>query len=144
MSMNCTDGFWLLMSLAWASPDYDDSDWAVEDAAWGTSEMYPRVKNEWTNEFGEESELYVRRVVTLSAADLHRDLWVLFNCDDDIELYVNGTLAFGHGITDQVVKRRVNSSLFNVGENVIAVHCHNIGGPAYLDFGLYYGISINP
>ena len=48
----------------WTRPDFNDSAWAVEDAAWGTPGEYPNVNHPWT---GNDKDIYVRRTVKLSA-----------------------------------------------------------------------------
>ena len=55
---------------AWAQATYDDSNWAVEQAAWGTRGEYPHVRNSWTDT---NSDIYVRRTVTLTADDLQKE-----------------------------------------------------------------------
>ncbi|MBO7498634.1 MAG: hypothetical protein J6T64_05510 [Bacteroidaceae bacterium] len=62
--------------------------------------------------------------------------------DDDIHFYVNGTLVAEWDYSNHETYRHLftddQRALFHVGENLIAVRCHNGGGPAYVDFGLYY------
>lgn len=130
-------------SGCWVSPDFDDSSWAVEDAAWGTRNTdedyyYPRIKNDWS---AENSDIYIRRTVTLTANDLKHKLCLMARNDDDIHFYVNGTLVAEWDYSNHVIYRRLltddQRALFHVGENLIAVRCHNGGGPGYVDFGLY-------
>ena len=123
---------------AWAAPDYDDSGWPVEEAAWGTQGEYPRVKHVWKDT---NSDIYIRRTVTLTAADLERELWVMFSHDDVFELFINGTRVVRTGETWLQGERQrltdAQRALFHEGENLIAAHCHNTTGGAYVDFGLY-------
>ena len=122
----------------WTTLDYDDSSWAVEQAAWGTVGEYPRVKNEWK---ATNSDIYIRRSVTLSADDLKRDLWVVFSHDDVFELYINGTRIVKTGETwlqgEKQQLTAAQKAALREGDNVIAAHCHNTTGGAYVDFGLY-------
>ena len=122
----------------WAAPDYDDSSWSVEEAAWGTAGEYPRVKHVWKDT---NSDIYIRRTVTITAADLERELWVMFSHDDVFELFVNGTRIVRTGETWlQGEKQRLTDAqraLLHEGDNLIAAHCHNTTGGAYVDFGLY-------
>ena len=123
---------------AWAAANFDDSSWETQQAAWGTPNEYPNVKNPWT---ATNSDIYIRRTVNLTAEDLKKDLWIQFSHDDVFELYINGTRVVGTGetwiqgethqlSTDE--KRKLRT-----GENVIAAHCHNTNGGAYVDFGLF-------
>ena len=124
----------------WVSPDFDDSSWPSQNAAWGTrntGENYPRIKNDWSAEY---SDIYIRRTVTLTANDLKHKLVLKARNDDDIHFYVNGTLVAEWGYSNYVKSWLLNEdqrALFHVGENLIAVRCHNNAGPGYVDFGLY-------
>ena len=125
-------------SSDWTSRTFDDSSWETQQAAWGTPNEYPHVKNAWT---ATNSDIYVRRTVTLTADDLKKDLWVQFSHDDVFELYINGTRVVGTGETwIQGETHQLTSSEkrnLRTGENIIAAHCHNTTGGAYIDFGLY-------
>lgn len=124
--------------LDWTSSTFDDSSWEIQQAAWGTPNAYPNVNNAWT---AENSDIYVRRTVNLTADDLNKNLWIRFSHDDSFELYINGKLIINTGYTWMQgethrlsVKEKQN---LRVGENIIAAHCHNYGSGAYIDFGLY-------
>ena len=127
-----------LTGTDWTQPSFDDSSWTVEDAAWGTPGEYPSVANEWK---GENTDIYVRRSVSLTADDLKKELWLKYSHDDVFELYINGTKVVGTGETwvtgvEKSLKDS-QSKLFKEGENIIAAHCHNTTGGAYIDFGIY-------
>ena len=121
----------------WQKPDFNDSSWQEGTAAFGTPELN-FVKTEWKEE---NSDLYVRRTVNLTEADLQEDLMIIYSHDDVFELYVNGTEVANTGeiwregirlpLTPEIKK------LLKPGRNVIASHCHNTTGGAYTDFGLY-------
>ena len=125
----------------WTTRSFDDSSWNEEKAAWGTPGEYPNVNNSWT---AANSDIYVRRTVTLTAEDLKKDLWVQFSHDDVFELYINGTQVVGtgetwiQGETHQLTTQEKNK--LQVGENVLAAHCHNTSGGAYIDFGLFENV----
>ena len=128
----------------WTEAEFDDSAWATEQAAWGKKGEYPNVNNSWTNE---NSDIYVRREVNLTSDDLHKDLWVNFSHDDVFELYINGVKVVAtpetwkqgeaHHLTNE------EKLLLRGGRNVIAAHCHNTHGGAYIDFGLYENLMVN-
>ena len=125
----------------WTQRTYNDSSWKEEKAAWGTPGEYPNVNNNWTDT---NSDIYVRRTVTLTAEDLQKDLWIQFSHDDVFELYVNGTQVIGtpetwiQGETHQLTADEKRKLV--VGENVLAAHCHNTSGGAYIDFGLFENV----
>ena len=123
---------------AWAQPSYDDSSWEVQQAAWGTPNEYPRVHNTWKDT---NSDIYIRRTITLTEEDLQRDLWVQFSHDDVFELYLNGTRVVSTGETwilgETHKLTAAEKAVLHAGENLMAAHCHNTSGGAYVDFGLY-------
>lgn len=126
---------------SWAAPTFDDSSWALEEAAWGTPGEYPNVSHPWT---ATNSDIYVRRTVSLSADDLKKDLWVQFSHDDVFELYINGVRVVSTGETwiqgEQQQLSAAQKALLKAGDNIIAAHCHNTNGGAYIDFGLYENV----
>lgn len=125
----------------WTQRNFTDSSWKEEKAAWGTPNEYPNVNNSWT---ASNSDIYVRRTVTLTAEDLEKDLWIQFSHDDIFELYVNGTQVIGtgetwiQGETHQLTTAEKQKLV--VGDNVLAAHCHNTSGGAYIDFGLFENV----
>ena len=125
----------------WTQRNFNDSSWSEEQSAWGTVNEYPNVHNAWTDT---NSDIYVRRRVTLTAEDLQKDLWIQFSHDDVFELYVNGTKVVGTGETwiqgETHQLTATEKSKLVVGENIIAAHCHNTSGGAYIDFGLFENV----
>lgn len=122
----------------WAQTTFDDSSWETQQAAWGTTDSYSNVRSDWSVE---NSDIYVRRTVNLTANDLQKDLWLRFTNDDDFELFINGKPVFFTGYTGVLFDRHrlsiSDKDNLHVGENIIAAHCHNHGGPGFIDFGLY-------
>ena len=122
----------------WTQSTFDDSSWQRQQAAWGTPNEYPHVKNAWT---ATNSDIYVRRTISLTAEDLKKDLWVQFSHDDVFELYVNGNRVVSTGETwiqgETHQLTTAEKHYLRVGENIIAAHCHNTSGGAYIDFGLF-------
>ena len=129
----------------WTRDTFDDSTWETQKAAWGTPGEYPNVSNPWT---AGNSDIYVRRSVTLTREDLAKELWIQFSHDDVFELYINGRKLIGTGETWLQGETRQLSynekRYFRVGENVIAAHCHNTSGGAYIDFGLFENTYVAP
>ena len=124
----------------WTKPDYDDSSWQTEKAAWGSEG--DNIRSRWGRQ---GSDIYIRRDVNLSDADLGEDLYLKYSHDDVFELYVNGTKVADTGETwvngvvlhmDADMKK-----LLHAGSNTIAAHCHNTTGGAYADFGLFKNIK---
>ena len=63
-------------NTSWTQRSFNDASWKEEKAAWGTRGEYPNVRNDWT---ATNSDIYVRRHVTLTAEDLEKDLWIQFS-----------------------------------------------------------------
>lgn len=123
---------------AWTTLDFDDSEWALQKAAWGTPGEYPNVQNPWKET---HSDIYVRREINLTADDIRKDLWVMFSHDDVFEIYINGVKITSTGETwlqgEEAALPVLARLALKEGRNVLAAHCHNTSGGAYIDFGLY-------
>ena len=123
---------------AWTEPDFDDSGWEIKKGAFGSPNEYPNVNTPWEQT---NSDMYVRRTVNLTAEDIAKDLYVIYSHDDVFELYVNGHCVVSTGETwlqgETAHLTDAMKSYLKEGENVIAAHCHNTTGGAYLDYGLY-------
>ncbi|MCF0197679.1 MAG: DUF4964 domain-containing protein, partial [Bacteroidaceae bacterium] len=120
----------------WAKEGFDDSGWKVQKAAWGSPEL-DFVTNRWSRE---NSDIYIRREVELTAQQLQEDLYLKYSHDDVFELFVNGQSVAKTGETwvNGVVKHMDAQikALLHPGKNIIAAHCHNTTGGAYADYGL--------
>lgn len=125
----------------WQTVNFDANGWKDEQGAFGSQE-YPDVRTRWTEE---HSDIYVRRTVELNNADADADLYLIYSHDDVFELYINGTKVVDTGETwktgeilhlDGKLK-----GLLKSGRNLIAAHCHNTTGGAYLDFGVFKNVK---
>lgn len=126
----------------WQNPKFDDGGWAKGQGAFGTDNMHD-VHTPWT---GDHTDIYVRRTVHLTAEDLKSDLYLVFSHDDAAEIYLNGKQV-GKGRMDLVEDEHIHLSaeqkkLLRVGDNVIAMHCYNNTGGAFVDFGLYKDVAV--
>ena len=126
--------------LEWTQPDFDDSSWQVQEAAWGSEGN--NIKSRWG---GDNKDLYIRRTVELTEEQLKNKLFILYSHDDCFELYVNGTEVINTGNTwlyDQECELKDElHNLLKPGKNLISAHCHNTVGGAYADFGLYADVK---
>lgn len=124
-------------SDGWAAPSFDDSKWRTGRAAFG-SDGQEAVNTRWDDE---HSDLYVRRDVELTPADLEGDLILVYSHDDVFELYINGTQVISTGETwlngEMEPLTPELKKLLHPGKNMIAAHCHNTNGGAYTDYGLF-------
>ena len=121
----------------WQKPDFNDAAWREGTAAFGSPDL-SYVRTRWSEE---NSDLYVRRTIDVTAADLQEELMLIYSHDDVFELYINGTKVADTGETwREGIRLPLNDELkklLHPGKNVIASHCHNTTGGAYTDFGLY-------
>lgn len=125
----------------WAAENAGTNGWKKQKAAWG-SDGLDHVSNKWSKE---NSDIYIRREVELTAEQLAADLYLKYSHDDVFELYINGKQVVSTGETwvDNVVLHLDADlkKLLHAGKNVIAAHCHNTTGGAYADFGLYRNVK---
>jgi len=119
----------------WTAMAYDDNQWKLGQAAFGTSDM-PRAKTIWPTE-----DIYIRRSFELTDFSLEDDLVINYSHDDVFTLYINGTKLIETDYSwNNDVEFTLNPAakkLLKKGKNVIAVHCHNTTGGAYVDFGIF-------
>ena len=122
----------------WTTLTYDDSKWSEQEGAFGTQGEYPNVHTSWTNT---NSDIYIRRHFTLSAADLEKALVLIYSHDDVCDASINGRRIVSTGNTwVQNVEYRLTAedkAVLTEGDNVIAYHVHNTMGGALADIGLY-------
>ncbi|ASU36732.1 glutaminase family protein [Mucilaginibacter xinganensis] len=122
----------LLPGDGWTALKYDDSAWKTGKAPF--SDDKDRAKTLW-----ESKEIWVRRVFNYSKKDINK-LFLKIHHDDDAEVYLNGEkINVSNGangdlqyfpLADDVAAK------LKEGENVLAMHCTNTGGEAWLDAGL--------
>ncbi len=117
----------------WEQSDFNDARWKSGKAAFGTP------KNGETITPWETKEIWVRREFNLPTVNEGGELFLVYSHDDDFELYVNGTEIVNTGNRARSnVTVKLDKSLLNWdGKNVIAAHCLDRGGLAYVDFGIF-------
>ena len=118
----------------WMNADYDDAAWKRGKGAFGTLDQQS-IGTEWKTD-----DIWVRREFNLDQVP-QNDVWLQYSHDDVFELYLNGEKLVATDycwnnnvrlkLTDQALKK------LRKGKNVIAAHCHNTTGGAYVDFGLF-------
>lgn len=116
----------------WEQAGFSDDKWKTGKASFGTSGM-SSVGTEW-----KAKEIWVRReFVTPEFAT--GNLYLIYSHDDDFELYLNGKEIVNTGNSARSnVFVKIDPALLNKdGKNVLAAHCLDRGGLAYVDFGLY-------
>jgi hypothetical protein len=116
----------------WEKTEFNDTSWKTGKAGFGTPNTF-ETKTSW-----ETKEIWIRREFTLPAEN-DNELYLNYSHDDDFELYVNGTQVVntGNRAKNNVTMKLDKNLLKKDGKNVIAAHCLDRGGLAYVDFGIF-------
>jgi hypothetical protein len=116
----------------WATTQFDDSSWKTGTAPF--SDDKSAAKTLWTSK-----NIWVRRTFTINDLDFNK-LSLKLHHDDDVEVYLNGEkIAEQSGANGDLQYFPLNAdavSKLKKGENVLALHCTNTGGGAWLDAGI--------
>lgn len=118
----------------WILKDFDDTNWKSGDAAFGKREGHT-INTIWDSE-----HIWVRREFILTEEFSDKKIFLEYSHDDDVEIYVNGIeiVRINNKCQDNALIELTGEALQSLqkGKNVIAAHCWNKAGEAYLDFGL--------
>ena len=117
----------------WQQIGFDTKSWSTGKAAFGSPGMKD-VHTVW-----DTKEIWVRREFTLPAASPNADLFLIYSHDDDFEVFINGkpVVNTGNRAQSDVTLKLDRAQLNADGKNIIAVHCTDRGGLAYVDFGIF-------
>jgi len=119
----------------WMTPGFDASKWKEGTAGFGTAAPDFKKNTDWNT-----SDIWMRREVTIPDAKAV-DLRLAVFHDDDVQVYIDGVLAFEEtGFITQVKPFEIKPdalALLKPGAKVtMAVHCHQIKGGQGIDVGL--------
>src|SRR6478735_8223822 len=117
----------------WMKNSYNDSHWTAGTAPFGDKDAGPSTV--W-----DTRDIYIRR--TFDLEDLYIENLVLqLRHDDDVDVYINGIKAYDcapcyvGSYEWYPMTNEVKASLKKTG-NLIALHCVNTAGNAWIDVGL--------
>lgn len=123
----------------WKNVTFDDSSWTEAPAGFGNS--FPPgsfINTPWTSR-----KIYLRHKLDLTGftQDQIDAITGRIYYDEDVEVYLNGTLAFKAGgyltsYKDIELFPAALAKLTPTANNVVAISCINKGGGQYIDFGL--------
>ena len=119
-------------AAGWMNPDFDDAGWKS-----GAAPFTNNPTAGGSPFMGKE--IWTRRTFNLEEAGDPEDLFLKINHDDYVEVYLNGELIYSctcwlnHVQYFPVEKMKTK---LKKGKNVMAIHCQNIAGLAWLDAGL--------
>lgn len=119
----------------WFEPGFDDSAWKLGRAGFGAPNTPGAVvRTEWTG-----TDIWLRREIELTDADLEGSLYFFVHHDEDAEIYFNGVkLATLSGYTTDYQLIAIPSEgreALRAGRGVLAVHCRQRTGGQYIDLG---------
>lgn len=117
----------------WTAVDYEAKGWKTGKAAFGTDDN-PYRSTPW-----QDGDIWIRRSFDWPEGTDKEDLFLQYSHDDNIELYINGkqVAVTGNGLDYDLLKeipQEVANTLKPTG-NILAAHCRNNGGGAYVDMG---------
>jgi hypothetical protein len=118
-------------AAGWESTSFDDKDWKTGGAPFTDNKA--QAKTLWTGK-----DIWIRRAFKLTYAGVDRLILKLYH-DDNVEVFLNGTRVYvKSGWTSDFVLIPINEykQSLKKGENVLAIHCANTAGGAWLDAGL--------
>jgi hypothetical protein len=119
-------------SAGWNKEDFNDKTWKTGTAPFTNVEGMQGTQ--WKTR-----ELWVRRTFTLSDVNLE-SLLLKINHDDNVEVYLNGEQIYSKvGWLNRMNYFPVSEAArkkLKKGKNVLAMHCTNTAGGAWLDAGL--------
>ncbi|HEY0056071.1 MAG TPA: DUF4965 domain-containing protein [Pedobacter sp.] len=115
----------------WMSPSFDDSQWQTGAAPFGNNQ---EAKTQW-----KMKDIWIRR--TFELKNLNWDKLLLkVKYDDNVDVYLNGERVYEKkGWTNKFVYKRMEDSIqekLKAGKNLLAIHCVNPMGGAWLDAGI--------
>jgi hypothetical protein len=123
----------------WMLPDFNDNNWKTAAAPFGKDRS--GVNTQWTSD-----DIWVRREFQANDNnnnDLdnnNNDLFLKIDHDDDVDVFLNGKNIFSEkGANGKYRLVDLNDAIksnLKEGKNVLAMHCVNTGGAAFLDAGI--------
>lgn len=118
----------------WQNTDFQDNTWAKGHTMLG-SKGVQNALTPWN-----EREVWYRREFNLDKLDYEKLMLSVIH-DDDVEVYLNGVLAYRCGpcfVSDYMPYPIAPEALkaLKKGKNLMAIHCTNTGGPGYVNAGL--------
>lgn len=123
----------------WYATNFSDAGWSTGQGGFGTAGTPNAVvRTTWST-----ADIWLRRTFnpgTLTAQQISNLVWTVHH-DEDVEIYLNGTLAYsasgyttsyGHFPWSSAAK----AALVPNANNTLAVHCHQTSGGQYVDVGI--------
>jgi hypothetical protein len=125
----------------WYTPEFNDSKWKSGKGAFGNPHSVG-VTTPWEEPL---KDIWIRRTVKLTEADLSRPLRLSFSNDDDLTVYINGVEALSAECCNEGRTKSISDDALKAlkeGDNLIAAYCHNSVGPGLVDVGISSEVEI--
>jgi hypothetical protein len=127
-------------SADWLKPGFDDSGWTQGKGGFGSPGTPGAViGTEWRT-----SDIWIRRTFRADTAEFALVALKLHH-DEDTEIYLNGqqVAALTGFVTDYFTALTdALSKAIVVGDNLLAIHCHNTVGGQFIDAGIEVGTEL--
>ncbi|BCM92002.1 beta-galactosidase [Abditibacteriota bacterium] len=118
----------------WQTTGFDDSQWKVGPGGFGQSDD-GIVGTRWTT-----PDIWLRHEFTVPPGGLKNPLLRLQQ-DDSAEAYINGVLVQNApNYSTDYVEYKLSPQVIQTlkpGKNVLAIHCHQVQGPQFVDAGIF-------
>lgn len=118
-------------SGSWMKPGYNAASWQPAHGAFSNRQ---HAYNTWNTH-----DIWARRTFAMHGS-IPRHLKLLLHHDDNVEVYLNGVLILkSKGWNDRAQLFPISNEAMKTlvkGTNVLAIHCENTAGGAFLDAGL--------
>jgi hypothetical protein len=118
----------------WFKPDFDAGQWLQGPGGFGRGAPHSNPHTDWKTD-----DIYLRREFEMPAIDT-ADLSLLCFHDEDVEIYINGTLAgkaAGYNTSYELIEMNAaGRAALHPGKNLMAVHCHQTIGGQFIDVGI--------
>src|ERR1019366_706169 len=123
----------------WYATNFSDAAWSSGSGGFGTAGTPGAVvRTTWNT-----ADIWLRRTFNPGTLTAQQVSNLVFNVhhDEDVEVYLNGTLVFSaSGYTSSYLHYPLSdvarAALKLNANNTLAVHCHQTGGGQYVDVGL--------
>ena len=117
----------------WKNANFNVDNWKTGAAGFGTDAPGAWPRTNWSDQ-----NIWLRRTFTLDKVPTALTLYTHY--DEDIKVFINGVEVFSKlGYTQSYQKIALSNDALKaleLGENVIAVSCHQTTGGQYVDVGL--------
>ena len=116
----------------WMQQNYNDDTWKTTEAPFSSNKK--NAKTVW-----QSKNIWVRRSFELNDLNINK-LFLKLHHDDNVEVYLNGELIYNcncwNGKPQLFPLNDAVKSKLVKGQNILAIHCANTAGGAFLDAGL--------